>query len=81
METTELHSVLESSEVVSLRPGDVVIFRAPGNLTSDSRAHLIAMLEEVFPDHESIILEGGQELAVVRPEPGLLRRLFGGSGG
>jgi len=35
------------------------------------------MLNEVFPDHESIILEGGQDIAVLRPRPGFFRRLFG----
>jgi hypothetical protein len=34
------------------------------------------MLNEVFPNHESVILEGGQDIAVLRPEPGFIDRLF-----
>lgn len=74
-------SVFESVNVARLRPGDVVLFRQPGNLNAGARAHIAKMLEEVFQDHESIILEGGQDIAVLRPEPSIFarawRRLFG----
>ena len=35
------------------------------------RARVVEVLGEMFPYHESIILDGGQDIAVLRPEPGL----------
>jgi len=69
-------SVFESANVVSLRPGDVVLFRCPNNLSPAQRDRVAKLLDEVFPLHESVILEGGQDIAVLRPEPGLFKRLF-----
>lgn len=70
-------SVFESAAVVSLRPGDVVLFRCPQVLRAKQRDSVVDMLNEVFPGHESVILDGGQDIAVLRPEPGWLGRLFG----
>lgn len=65
---------LDSAVVVSLRPNDVLVFRNPGLLRPKQRKHIVDLLDEVFPDHESIILEGGQDIAVLRPEPGFFKR-------
>jgi hypothetical protein len=70
------HSVFESANVVHLLPGDVVLFRCPGRLSGTARAHIAAMLDEVFPSHESIVLEGGQDIAVFRPQPGVFVRMW-----
>jgi hypothetical protein len=74
-------SAFDSSEVVSAQPGDVILFRCPQVLRSAQRERVVAMLEEVFPHHESVILDGGQDIAVLRPVPGFfarfLRRLRG----
>lgn len=74
-------SAFESVNVVRVRARDVLLFRCPGKLSAGQRESAAAMLNEVFPDHESIVLEGGQDIAVLRPEPGwfarTMRRLFG----
>lgn len=67
---------LESAVVLSLRPGDVLVFRNPGFLRPEQRKHVVDLLDEVFPDHESVILEGGQDIAVLRPEPGFVKRMW-----
>ena len=73
-------SVFEPAKVVRLRPGDVVLFRCPMKLLPAQRARVVEVVGEMFPYHESIILDGGQDIAVLRPEPGLLwrtwRRMF-----
>lgn len=69
-------SVFDSVKVASLRPGDVVLFRCQNRLSAAARAQIVDLLNEVFPDHESVILEGGQDVAVLRPEPGLFGRLL-----
>lgn len=76
METEDPLSVFESVNVVSLRPGDVVLFRCQNRLGPNQREAAVDMLNDVFPDHESVILDGGQDIAVLRPEPGLLKRIF-----
>lgn len=76
METVNALSVFESVNVASLQPGDVVLFRCPNRLGPNQHAAAVEMLNEVFPDHESVILDGGQDIAVLRPEPGLLKRIF-----
>lgn len=69
-------SIFESAAVVSLRPGDVLLFRCHQNLTSDQRAKAVAVLDDVFPGHETMILDGGQDIAVLRPQPGFIARLL-----
>lgn len=66
---------LEHAAVVRLQPGDVVLFRSPKTFHVEQRAAVVAMLNEVFPNHESIILEGGQEIAVLRPKAGFMSKL------
>lgn len=76
MEIESAPSALETAVVVSLQPGDIVLFRTPDRLSKPQRDHIVQMLDEVFPAHESIVLEGGQDIAVMRPEPSFLRRLW-----
>ncbi|MDO8313077.1 MAG: hypothetical protein Q7T25_14175 [Sideroxyarcus sp.] len=76
MKTEDALSVFETVNVVSLQPGDVVLFRCPNRLGQNQHAAALDMLNEVFPDHESVILDNGQDIAVLRPEPGLWARIF-----
>jgi hypothetical protein len=77
MEAESPLSVFDSVKVANLRPGDVVLLRCDAKLNDKQRAVVIDMLNEVFPNHESVILDGGQDIAVLRPEPGMLGRMFG----
>jgi len=76
MESESPLSVFESASVVRVRPGDVLLFRCPERLTDARRAHATKVLNEVFPNHETMILDGGQDVAILRPEPGFFARLF-----
>lgn len=67
-------SVFEFSNVVRLRAGDVVLFRCPKPLTGKQRSGAEEVLNAVFPDNETMILDGGQDIAVLRPEPGFIAR-------
>lgn len=69
-------SAFDSVNVVSLRAGDVLLFRCQARLNDARRAQVVEVLNEVFPGYESMILDGGQDIAVLRPEPGLFKRLF-----
>lgn len=76
MKTENALSIFESVNVVSLQPGDVVLFRCPNRLNDNQRAETVEFLDEIFPDHESVILDNGQDIAVLRRAPGLLKRIF-----
>ncbi len=61
-------SVFDSVAVVSVKPGDVILFRSPDRLSNDQRKHYAKMMEAVFPAHEIIILEAECDIAVLRLE-------------
>jgi hypothetical protein len=69
-------SVFETANVVSLQPGDVLLFRCHQGLSEKQRAEAAAVLDLVFAGHECMILDGGQDIAVLRPKPGLIARLM-----
>lgn len=60
-------SVFECLRAIRLEPKDIVVFTAPAALTMATRGPIVDMLNAVFPAHESIILEAGQDIAVLRP--------------
>lgn len=76
MEEEKPLSVFESAEVVSLRPGDVVLFRCPQVLAPLARERAVGVLNTVFPDHETMILDGGQDISILRPRLGIRARLM-----
>lgn len=76
MKHEEILPAFDPVKVMSLLPGDVVLFRCEQRITAQMRERIVKMMEEVFPNHESVILECGQNIEVLRPEPGLLGRLL-----
>lgn len=73
----------QSVSVARLRPGDVLVFRCPDKLTPKQQTAAAATLEAHFGDVPILILDGGQALEIVRPEPApsFWRRFFGGRDG
>ena len=69
-------SAFESAHAIELRKGDVLLFRCTRRLSDAQREQAVEALNDIFPDHESLILDGGQDIAVLRPEPGLLGRML-----
>jgi hypothetical protein len=61
---------LKNAAVLTLRPGDIVVIRCPVLLSADGVAHLRAALAKHIPaGHQVMILDGGLDLSVLRPEP------------
>ncbi len=81
MDVAKVLSAFESVNVVSLRPGDVLLFRCANRLNDKQREEAAYMLNEVFQEYESMILDAGQDIAVLRPEPGWFGRMFARSKG
>jgi hypothetical protein len=75
MDVAQVLSAFDSVNVISLRPGDVLLFRCHAKLTDKQRATASKVLNETFPDHDFMILDGGQDIAVLRPEPGWFGRM------
>ncbi len=76
MNTENIPSVFESASVARLRAGDVLLFRCPQKLSKEQRARCADVVNEVFGDFEVLILDGGQDIAVLRPELGFVARLM-----
>lgn len=65
---------IESVSVARVRPGDVLIFRCAQKLSGVQRERVESLLNETFGDIDMLILDGGQEITIMRPS--LLRRLW-----
>lgn len=74
-------SVFDELRAIRLQPKDVIVFASPAALTNATRKPVVDMLNTVFPDHESIILEAGQDIAVLRPVAAMRKRVRRRSGG
>jgi hypothetical protein len=74
-------SLFECMRAIGLKPRDVIVFASPAALTMATRKPIVDMLNAVFPDHESIILEAGQDIAVLRPVAETRKKVRRRSGG
>lgn len=63
-------SVFEAVGVAQLQPGDVILFKSPDRLSDATRARIVDLLDKLFAGHECLILEGGQDISVLRPFSG-----------
>ena len=68
MDTEKLAPIFEAVQVLSLRPGDMLVFRAPGLLAEQQRLLIREQLETVFSGRRVLVIDGGSELQVVREE-------------
>jgi hypothetical protein len=59
---------IEDLKKVSLKPGDVLVFKTTQNLSKHQIASIKHACSYIFPDHKIIILEPGMELSVVSGE-------------
>ena len=57
----------ESVSVMRLQKVDVLLFRSPERMLEARRTRQMAILEKLFPSHEILMLEGGEDLTVIRP--------------
>ncbi len=63
-ETNEIPSV----EVLSLNPGDILVYTTPNWLTQSTFANVKAQLTEMIPEGVNLaIMEGGSKFTVLRP--------------
>lgn len=68
MELHEIAGIFEQVKVSGLQPDDYVVFRTPQALDVLAMAHLHEYLEKVLGTSRILILDGGADLAIVRPE-------------
>jgi dihydroxyacid dehydratase/phosphogluconate dehydratase len=57
---------VKAIEVVSLKPGDVVVLSYDGPISSEMCERLKSMVWKVWPDHQVIVLTDGLEMRIVR---------------
>lgn len=68
METEELVSIFEAVKVVTLRPGDILVFRCKEVLTDEQRKIVSLRLKDAFGATKMAFLEGGADICAIRPE-------------
>lgn len=64
---TDLPVELEEVRVLRLQPGDVIVVRIERPVTQVAADTLREKLEEAFPGHKGVILDGAS-MEVIRPE-------------
>ena len=60
---------LVSLRAVQLQPGDVVVLTTPADLKPHEREYWGGVLDDLFPSHGSLLLDGGADLSVLRSAP------------
>jgi hypothetical protein len=60
--------LLEEARILRLEPGDVIVLRTPLRLSFEQIAELEEQVTDRFPSHKAIVLAGGMELTIARPE-------------
>lgn len=68
MELEKLASIFESVRIAPLRESDLLVFRTVDALTLQQMADLHVALEEQTGHARILILTGGADLAIIRPE-------------
>lgn len=58
---------IKQAEVVTLRPGDVVVLNTAHSISREAAEAIEEKLEAQFPDNECVVVTGGH-LGVIRPE-------------
>ena len=65
--TEEKLDVLEHMTVVCVEDNDVIVIRFEREMSSDQRERVRLMVREIFPDNKCMVLCGGAEMEVLRP--------------
>ena len=55
-------------QVLSLKPGDVVVLRHPGKLSDIAFAIMRESIQPLFPDNKIMLLEEGASISVIRDD-------------
>lgn len=53
---------------VELKPGDVLLFRAPGPMSDAAMSQVRELLGQIFAGHKVLVLESDNELGVIGRE-------------
>jgi type IV pilus biogenesis protein CpaD/CtpE len=58
--------LIQSMQVLSLQPGDVLVLKTGRNLTADMAARLEGLAKSYAPDNRVMILDSGFDLGILR---------------
>lgn len=68
MELEKLATIFEAVRVMPLRPSDLLVFRANKDLGLEEKARIYTAIEALTGTQRILILDGGADLAIIRPE-------------
>jgi hypothetical protein len=61
----------ESVRIMRLQPDDVIILQFKDYISSHQHKLVMARMKIVFPDHKAVIVDGGAEVSIARPDADL----------
>ncbi len=51
-----------------LSPGDTIVLKVPGRVSDQQAQFIKNLMQDKFPGHEVLILDGGMELGLLSPK-------------
>lgn len=69
-DTTELQPQFLFQDMwrLALQPGDVLVVRVPEKICREQADRMTRIVQDKFPDHHVLILDGGIDIGVLSPE-------------
>jgi hypothetical protein len=61
----------ESVRIMRLQPDDTIILQFKDYISSHQHKLVMARMKIVFPDHKAVIVDGGAEVSIARPDADL----------
>lgn len=68
MKHEELKSMFDEAKVLSLKKGDVLVFRTERHLHNEERELFVSAVRGIRADVDVMVLDGGLDLSVIRFE-------------
>jgi len=56
--------------ILQVQSKDTIVFRVEKHVPHDVAARLMDMAHEIWPDNRTVLMTGGVEIEIVRPEDG-----------
>lgn len=60
-------NVIAEGQTISLKPGDVLVFKTTRRLRDDESHYILEELERLLPGHKAVMIQEGGDLSVLRP--------------
>lgn len=60
--------LVEETRITRLQPGDIVVVKVSRLISDAEHDYFLDHVKPLFPDNQVLVLDGGADLAITRPE-------------